>query len=253
MKTAHFVTFFSPGTFVHETTTRPIDSWDIETAKVMADSIVERYGATPFGFQFTTRSRGDEDLDSKISATSPMYFLGGTVEALAEVKARATDNDRILISNMEGNGWDRVVTNTNCGSASSRFDIRTSYWITRHRSGSKPHEPHLHRRHRPQRRSASRGHPRGIGRLGAVVAGRVSGLEVVVSIHAGDIQLKAAWRERFHALPVEAQRALKAALLDLRTDALARAALSWKRHKAPMALYWKVVGVYAGHLARAIQ
>ena len=35
-------------------------------------------------------------------------------------------------------------------------------------------------------------------------------------------------------------------------DALARAELQWKRHKAPMALYWKVGGVYAGHLARAI-
>lgn len=29
--------------------------------------------------------------------------------------------------------------------------------------------------------------------------------------------------------------------------------VQWGRHKAPMALYWKVVGVYAGHIARALR
>lgn len=71
-------------------------------------------------------------------------------------------------------------------------------------------------------------------------------------IRAGDKALKAAWRETFAALPAEARAALRAALLSLRADALARAQLQWRRHKAPMALYWKVVGVYAGHIARAI-
>jgi hypothetical protein len=42
-----------------------------------------------------------------------LYYLGGTVETLEEVKARATDKERILISNMEINKWDRVITNTN--------------------------------------------------------------------------------------------------------------------------------------------
>lgn len=109
----HFVTFYSPGTFVSEETTKPIDSWDIEAAKAMASAVTERYSAKPYGFKFSTRSRGLEDLDSKTTKTSPMYYLGGKVETLAEVRARATDADRILISNMEGNGWNRIITNTN--------------------------------------------------------------------------------------------------------------------------------------------
>lgn len=110
---AHFVTFFSPGTFLAEETTRPIASWDVEAAKAMALTVLERYNATPYAFQFTTRSRTDEDLDSKVSAKSPLYWLGGKIETLADVKARATEKDRILVSNMEGNCWDRIITNTN--------------------------------------------------------------------------------------------------------------------------------------------
>ena len=107
----HFVTFYSPGTFVAEQTEKPIDSWDVARAIEMSRGIVERYDARPFGFRFSTRSRGTDDLDSKVTATSRMYYLGGKVETLEEVKARATDKDRILIANREGNGWNRVVTN----------------------------------------------------------------------------------------------------------------------------------------------
>ena len=71
-------------------------------------------------------------------------------------------------------------------------------------------------------------------------------------IRRADRDLKTAWRTRFAALPAPARAALRAALLELRADALARAELQWRRHKAPMALYWKTIGVYAGHLARAI-
>lgn len=112
---SHFVTFFSPGTFVAETTEKPIPSWDIEEAKAVARNIKERYDACPYGFQFTTRSREDNELDSRVSATSPMYYLGGTVETLEQVKARGTavDGDRILIANMECNGYDRIITNNN--------------------------------------------------------------------------------------------------------------------------------------------
>jgi hypothetical protein len=112
-KTVHFVTFYSPGTFVAESTTKPIQAWDVETAKMMARDIKERYTAVPYGFQFSTRQRGFDDLDSRETARSPMYWLGGVVETLAEVKARATEKDRVLVSNMEANGYDRIVTNAN--------------------------------------------------------------------------------------------------------------------------------------------
>lgn len=72
-------------------------------------------------------------------------------------------------------------------------------------------------------------------------------------LRQADKQLKARWRERFMALPEPARQALREALLELREDALVRAQVQWARHKAPMALYWKVVGVYAGHLARTMR
>lgn len=112
-KIEHFVTFYSPGTFVAETTERPIDSWDVEQAKEMAHGIVERYAATPYGFQFTTRSRGDDDLDSQESARSPFYRLGGRVETLAEVEARNDPKEETLRLNMRGNGYDNIVVNDN--------------------------------------------------------------------------------------------------------------------------------------------
>lgn len=110
---AHFVTFFSPGTLVAEQSTAQIKAWDINVAMDMANAITERYNATPYGFRFSTRSRGVKDLDSKEVKRSPLYYLGGTVETLAEVKARASAKDRILIANMEGNGYDRIITNNN--------------------------------------------------------------------------------------------------------------------------------------------
>lgn len=109
----HFVTFFSPGTFVAETTERPIDSWDVEKAMEMAHDIIERHGATPYGFQFTTRARGDADLDSKQSAQSPLYHLGGRIETLADVEARNDPNDAVLRSNMRCNDIAKVVINDN--------------------------------------------------------------------------------------------------------------------------------------------
>lgn len=54
------------------------------------------------------------------------------------------------------------------------------------------------------------------------------------------------------ALDPSAKGALRAVLLDLRRDAQARADKCWKTHKAPMALYWKCVAVYAGHIARVL-
>jgi hypothetical protein len=109
----HLVTFYSPGIFVSETSENTIDAWDVEQAKKMVKRIKERYNATPYGFRFSTRERKDDELDSKVVKTSGMYYLGGKVETLAEVKARATDKERILISNMECNKIEKIITNDN--------------------------------------------------------------------------------------------------------------------------------------------
>lgn len=105
----HFVTFLSPGTFVAEQTSIEIDSWDIDSARKMAQGIVERYDATPYGFCFTTRRRGPDDLDSHETARSGTYFLHGRIHTKAEVMARSLPDEDILRSNMNGNGYEGVV------------------------------------------------------------------------------------------------------------------------------------------------
>lgn len=109
----HFVTFCSPGTMIAESTSKPVDSWSVDLAKMMALEISERYGATPFGFFFTTRSRGPNDLDSKETAKSCFYYLGGRVETREQVEARNDPNERILRSNMSINRWDKIIINDN--------------------------------------------------------------------------------------------------------------------------------------------
>lgn len=108
----HFVTFFSPGTFVAETTEKPIDSWNVDDAVAMAALITERYGAKPYGFRFTTRGREDHELDSKVIATSPMHYIGGKIETLEEIETRNDPSESILRTNMRGNGYSRVWTTT---------------------------------------------------------------------------------------------------------------------------------------------
>lgn len=109
----HFVTFYSPGTFCSEETTREIESWDVNAAHDVALTIKERHGAVPYGFRFTTRSRGENDLDSKVTDRSCFYWLGGKVETLAMVEARNDPNEEILRSNMRNNNIKRIITNTN--------------------------------------------------------------------------------------------------------------------------------------------
>jgi hypothetical protein len=49
-------------------------------------------------------------------------------------------------------------------------------------------------------------------------------------------------------LPPEAKAALRAALGEIAGEAARKAQHSWATNKAPMAAYWKAVGVYAKHI-----
>lgn len=109
----HFVTFLSPGSFVHEETTKPILDWNVDSAIQIAYAVKERHGATPFAFRFTTRRREDNELDSKVVKESGTYYLGGEILTLAQVEERNDPDDRILIQNMKCNNWDRVIENFN--------------------------------------------------------------------------------------------------------------------------------------------
>ncbi len=109
----HFVIFYSHGTMVAETTQQPINRWDVDEAVEMSKKIKERHSASPYGFYFITRQRKEDEFDSKEIKRSGMYFLGGTVFTLKEIKKRNDPKDKVLISNMEYNGYDKIVTNNN--------------------------------------------------------------------------------------------------------------------------------------------
>lgn len=55
------------------------------------------------------------------------------------------------------------------------------------------------------------------------------------------------------SLPPESKHALRVVLLDIRAHARQKAEQSWRANKAPMAAYWKVVSVWAGHIARTVR
>ena len=107
-----FVTFFSPGTFVAEQTTKCVANWDVDKAVEMMAGIEERYGAKPYGFRFHTMRRGLRDFKPKEIERSGMYYVNCKVETLAEIEERNDPKDKIMIENMRCNKWDRCVSTT---------------------------------------------------------------------------------------------------------------------------------------------
>lgn len=106
----HFVTFYSPGTMVAESTVKEISSWDIGMAVAMSKDIEERHGARPYGFFFTTKKRGFRDFTPREVARSGMYYVNCKVETLEELEARGDKKESILLQNMKTNGWDKMVS-----------------------------------------------------------------------------------------------------------------------------------------------
>lgn len=109
----HLVTFYSPGTFFSEETSKVIDSWDVEKAVEMSKTVLERYDARPYGFRFSTSEQKDGEWGIKEVAKSPMYWLGGTIYTLEELESKNDPDDRILISNLKSNHYTRCIVNTN--------------------------------------------------------------------------------------------------------------------------------------------
>jgi hypothetical protein len=163
MKTAHFVTFLSPGTMVAEQSTKPVESWDVDAAVKMARGVKERHGAVPYGFYFTTRERDDNDLDSREPRAATSTGSGGRSRRWPRLRPATDPKESILRSNMRINGWDRVVVNDNswrwdaaarqgrCGARCPLLSIRRTVW--RSHEPATCQAPRHHRRHRVHRPS----------------------------------------------------------------------------------------------------
>lgn len=100
-ETRTYVEFFYPGAFFDETSTREVQSRD--------SNVSVPDGA--FGFRFfdvmSTDEGGVKMVSDKLNL-SPMHYYGGRIMTLDEVRHEMPDA-RILISNMEGNGYARVI------------------------------------------------------------------------------------------------------------------------------------------------
>lgn len=59
--------------------------------------------------------------------------------------------------------------------------------------------------------------------------------------------------EQLQSLSPEAKAVVASIFKDINAQARERAQESWRRNKGPMAVYWKAVGAYAGHIYRAVR
>lgn len=59
--------------------------------------------------------------------------------------------------------------------------------------------------------------------------------------------------QRLQNLPVKAKEILYELLEELSLESREKAEKCWRKHKAPMAAYWKAVAVYAGHAKRLVR
>jgi hypothetical protein len=58
---------------------------------------------------------------------------------------------------------------------------------------------------------------------------------------------------RLQAMSPLSRAELRGVLLELRSEAKAEGDKAWRTSKYMMAAYWKVVSVYAGHIARVLR
>lgn len=127
----HYVVFDSPGTMFTESSSREIGEWSTQLAVRMAADVVERHGARPYCFRFETRRSADPICDGdggtlevipKTLSRSGRYFIGGQLQTLDELEARADPDNRILLANMSGNDWPITVVTANSYKSTQVFE-----------------------------------------------------------------------------------------------------------------------------------
>lgn len=115
-ETKHYATFYSPGTFVAETTEHEVPAWDTKVALKIAAGVSERYGAKPFCFIFTTLivtsevpggQGGFMPESRKETGRSGRYFIGGRLRTLEQVELEEPEST--LAWNMRTNRWPVVI------------------------------------------------------------------------------------------------------------------------------------------------
>lgn len=97
-----YVEFFYPGVMFDETSLEEVTSRDVDRVKVPQGA---------FGFLFfdlMSTEEGGVKMESDRLNISPMYYYGGRIMTLDEVR-REVPSAHTLIGNMEGNDYNRVI------------------------------------------------------------------------------------------------------------------------------------------------
>lgn len=58
---------------------------------------------------------------------------------------------------------------------------------------------------------------------------------------------------KLRALPAPVLEVLRELFAELAAESRVKAEECWRKHKAPMAAYWKAVSVYANHIKRSLR
>lgn len=94
-----------------------ISSWDIPMSIKRAEALYPH----PYAFYFTYETSDTESLGGSIvKSKSGTYYINGKIKTLAEIKAEYPE-ERILIDNLEMNGYDKAVK-TCCGAWEIAYD-----------------------------------------------------------------------------------------------------------------------------------
>jgi len=102
VKKRTYVEFFYPGTFFDESSVREVASRNVKKL-----SVPERAFAFQF-FDVMSTEEGGIEMKSKRLNISPMYYYGGRVMTLDEVRQEMPKAET-LISNMQINRFKRVI------------------------------------------------------------------------------------------------------------------------------------------------
>ena len=101
-----YIEFLYPGSFFNESSTQEVQTRDLSKIKVPKNA---------FGFRFfdiisvvVVVDGKKVELTSERTNLSSMNYYGGKLYTLAELKLEFP-NERTLISNMECNGWLKVI------------------------------------------------------------------------------------------------------------------------------------------------
>lgn len=127
MKTEKYylVTYFSPGTFFAESSSKEFAEIDLKKIATAAKKVKERHGATPWGFEIVEMRRPVEKGEFEV-VPKTVRQIGGRYHLTGELKRYddipETEKTHILRSNMWGNDWPIIVENRNSWLSTQPFE-----------------------------------------------------------------------------------------------------------------------------------